>query len=509
MVKKYVILANSNDNRFDIPRQLLELNGEKLVARTIRLLKENGVKDITMTASDKRFEGLGAKIYTPDCNDYNYTTETGYWLNAFPYELMDEPVCFIWGDVYFSEEAIKTIVNTESQKNLFFCSYNNKSVEYIKHHDEPFAFKVMDPELFKKHIEICKKAKDDGTACREPVIWEVYRSMHGLDINKHVMAEDFVAINDISCDIDGARDLDKLKLKLDKKNKYKLTILTAYYKTYELVQNLMDTLVPQLTSEVEAILIDDGCNEKMLDKYSNKVKVIHLKENKGGAYAYNTGIIEAQGEYIAFVDSDDMISEDYVKTLLEAIDHYHTDTIFMDWQDMETGEVVHNPHNIAQWRCIYKRSIIPMFIDERRYSWNYPFYEELESKNYTRSDTNKVLYYYNSGNPNNLTHEKQKIIEKENQERRRNMVKVEVIEEFTFGRFNELKDIERLNKDTEGRLFVGDKFYCSKDIAEYLTGKNALNKVVVKVIEIIKENKETNLDQEKKTVKKPKKKQKI
>ena len=216
MVKKYVILAYSNDETFDIPRQLLEINGEKLVARTIRLLKENGVQDIILTAKDKRFDELGVTRYECKTNDFDYIKRTGYWLNAFPFELMNEPVCFIWGDVYFSEQAIKTIVETETDENLFFCSYNNESKKYIKHHDEPFAYKIVDTDLFKKHIEIVKKLYDEGKTCRHPIVWEVYRSMNGLDVNEHIMTKNYIAINDITCDIDTKDDIIKLREEIKK-----------------------------------------------------------------------------------------------------------------------------------------------------------------------------------------------------------------------------------------------------------------------------------------------------
>lgn len=211
MVKKYIILAYSNDETFDIPRQLMEINGEKLVARTIRLLKENGIQDIIITAKDKRFDELDVKRYECETNDFDYIKRTGYWLNAFPFELMNEPVCFIWGDVYFSEQAIKTIVKTEAKENLFFCSYNNENKKYIKHHDEPFAYKIVDTDLFKKHIEIVKKLYDEGKTCRHPIVWEVYRSMNGLDVNEHIMTKNYIAINDITCDIDSEDDIIRLR----------------------------------------------------------------------------------------------------------------------------------------------------------------------------------------------------------------------------------------------------------------------------------------------------------
>ena len=73
------------------------------------------------------------------------------------------------------------------------------------------------------------------------------------------------------------------------------------------------------------------------------------------------------------------------------------------------------------------------------------------------------------------------------------MIKCEVIEDFTLERFKELNNIQRKNKNINGKLFVGDTFECKKDLADYLTGKNYKNKVVVKILQvepIEKENKE-------------------
>ena len=61
--------------------------------------------------------------------------------------------------------------------------------------------------------------------------------------------------------------------------------------------------------------------------------------------------------------------------------------------------------------------------------------------------------------------------------------KVMVIEDFSFGRFCELKNIVRKNLDREGKLYVGDVFECNANIRDYLMGNNTLNKVVVKEIE--------------------------
>lgn len=229
MVEKYIILADSkNTSPFETPRQLTIINGEALIERTIKLLKVNGVKDILVTSHDKRFDNLGAVRYEPLHNEYNAIKGTGYWLNAFPIELLNEPVCFLFGDVYYSEDAIKTIVKTKTKATLFFCSFENKSDLYIKHHDEPLAYKVVDTKLFKKHIELVKKLKDENKCVREPIVWELYRSINNQDINIHKMTKNYIAINDISCDIDKIEDIERLLIKLGGVEMIKVEVIEPF-----------------------------------------------------------------------------------------------------------------------------------------------------------------------------------------------------------------------------------------------------------------------------------------
>jgi len=260
---KYVILADSkNTSPFETPRQLTEINGEPLVKRTIRLLKENGVKDILVTSHDKRFDGLGATKYEPLHNEYDPYTLQGYWLNGFPEELLIEPVCFIFGDVYFSENAIKTIVETPADDTLFFCTYQNKSEKYIKAHDEPLAYKVNNCEVFKKGIADTKKLKDEGVCCREPVVWELYRVINGIWVNEHKLTTNYVAINDESCDIDTINDIRKMKIKLGEIKMIKVVAL----ETFSLREfNKIEELQRKDKSQEGIIFKDDvfKCDEEM------------------------------------------------------------------------------------------------------------------------------------------------------------------------------------------------------------------------------------------------------
>lgn len=203
---RYVILAKGGHT--DFIRQLVQIGKERLLDRTIRQLRENGIKDIIVTGE---YTDIDAEVINPKNNTYDYKNDKGYWLDAFN-GLLEEPTCFIWGDVYFSDKAIKTIV--EGPSDTFYCSYKNESKDYIKNHDEPFAYKVADVKRFKRHIEMVKSLYDAGYCKRNPIVWEVYRSINGININKHIMTRNYIAINDITCDIDSKEDIAKLKFKL-------------------------------------------------------------------------------------------------------------------------------------------------------------------------------------------------------------------------------------------------------------------------------------------------------
>lgn len=74
------------------------------------------------------------------------------------------------------------------------------------------------------------------------------------------------------------------------------------------------------------------------------------------------------------------------------------------------------------------------------------------------------------------------------------MIKVQVIEEFTFANYNEIKDKLQSNATRqEGRLFVGDIFECNKKTADYLLGDNPIKRAVVRVIEVIPEEIDKNI----------------
>ena len=174
----------------------------------------------------------------------------------------------------------------------------------------------------------------------------------------------------------------------------KLSIITPYYKTLEQIKKLASILEPQLTNEVEWIIIDDGCNEKELDTFN--AIVIHLKENSGGASVpRNKGLDIATGEYIAFIDSDDYVSDNYIDKILTNLKGQ--DYMFISWTH-RLGDIIIRQEpptwNCCVWNCIYKRELIgnERFDPKLRIAEDYAFNKRVRRG--THNAIQDILYYY-------------------------------------------------------------------------------------------------------------------
>lgn len=204
---KYIIMCGGTYRKWEQPRQLIRIRGEPIVARTIRLLREAGVEDIAISSNDDRFERFGVPVLRHENNfiaKAPWNTE-GCWCDAFyPTE---EPVCYIFGDVVFSPEAIRTIVETETTRIQFFASAPPFAPEYPKHWAEPFALKVWNTDHLKDAIHSLKWFESQGMFNRTPIMWELWSILTGGDLNT-IDYSSYVAINDYTCDIDIPEDAD-------------------------------------------------------------------------------------------------------------------------------------------------------------------------------------------------------------------------------------------------------------------------------------------------------------
>lgn len=206
---RYIIMCGGEYSQFKTPKQLIEINGETLVGRTIRLLKEAGIDDIYISTNSKIFDKykLGVPIINHN-NSYKVIDGKlyGYWLDA--YYQMDKPCCYIYGDVYFTKDAINKIVQHQSDNNVLFGSAEALNKEH-KNWGEPFAYKVFDNKSFNDGINAVKKLQDEGKLKRMAITWELYRYLNNLDVNKQVITDNYIVIDDNTIDIDEPEEIGK------------------------------------------------------------------------------------------------------------------------------------------------------------------------------------------------------------------------------------------------------------------------------------------------------------
>ncbi len=112
----------------------------------------------------------------------------------------------------------------------------------------------------------------------------------------------------------------------------RFSIIIPVYNVQEYLQDCIDSVLANDCSDCEIILVDDGCTDGVCPEICDRnaaahpelIRVIH-QENKGLGGARNTGLEEAKGDYLFFVDSDDTISPDSLDILSRAIDQTHAD----------------------------------------------------------------------------------------------------------------------------------------------------------------------------------------
>lgn len=115
------------------------------------------------------------------------------------------------------------------------------------------------------------------------------------------------------------------------KNKTRLSIIIPAYNAEPYLTELLDRLDPQITNEVECLIIDDGSKAVVHTDY--KWAKVTRQENKGVATARNVGIDKAKGDYISFIDADDLVSEAFISKILEKTKD-EPDVIELSWRSL-------------------------------------------------------------------------------------------------------------------------------------------------------------------------------
>lgn len=133
----------------------------------------------------------------------------------------------------------------------------------------------------------------------------------------------------------------------------KVSIIVPIYNVEKYLPQCVESLINQTLKDIEIILVDDGSPDKsgqIAEEYAKKdkrIKVVH-QENAGLGPARNSGIENATGEYIGFVDSDDWANSGMFEKLYNVAQKENADIVVSGNREMENGLAVKlKPHPLA------------------------------------------------------------------------------------------------------------------------------------------------------------------
>lgn len=283
---KYIIMCGGSYEHWEQPKQLTKIHNEPIVARTIRLLRECGVHDIAISSNNELFEKFNVPVLKHE-NTFSFNANTnkvnGYWCDAF--YPTDEPVCYVFGDVVFSLEAIKTIVDTQTDDIQFFASAPPFAHNYPKKYAEPFALKVVNTDHLKQSIKYIKENYDKFY--RTPIMWELWQVIKNTPINK-IDYTNYVAINDYTCDLDFPSDVEIFEnIITDKKYVTKYMIHAVPKRMWYVTEFLIPSMVDQgIDRENISVYVDENklgnlkaCMEAFKSVDNNKHGTWHLQDD--------------------------------------------------------------------------------------------------------------------------------------------------------------------------------------------------------------------------------------
>lgn len=129
----------------------------------------------------------------------------------------------------------------------------------------------------------------------------------------------------------------------------KVSVIIPCYNRADYIAETVESVLNQTYSNVELIVVDDGCTDnsrEILEQYSDRITILEHpgRVNKGQSAALNVGIAASDGEYIAFLDSDDVFAPEKIEKQVAYLE-----------QHPDIGLVYANGHTIDEYGNKKKR----------------------------------------------------------------------------------------------------------------------------------------------------------
>jgi len=204
----------------------------------------------------------------------------------------------------------------------------------------------------------------------------------------------------------------------------RFSIIMAAYNAEKEIERSIKSVLNQKFKDYEFIVVNDASTDRtseIVSKYSD-IKLINHTENKRAGGARNTGIENATGEYIIFLDSDDVFADENVLSRInEKIGNDIPDVIYLGFEaigDGFEGEFIPTEHNSMKenriiewnyanvWDVVWNRDFLNKnnirFV-EKKYFEDFVFYYTGVLKSSSYKYTDFVSITYSSGRTDSMT----------------------------------------------------------------------------------------------------------
>lgn len=145
-------------------------------------------------------------------------------------------------------------------------------------------------------------------------------------------------------------------------NNPKISVIVSIYNVENYLQRCIDSILAQTFTAFELLLVNDGSTDnsgEICNKYAkedSRIRLFH-KENGGVSSARNLGLVNAKGEYVAFIDGDDWTEKDYLSVLYNYAVSQNADIVACDFvleQSQSECVYMRQPYDNNKERIIQK-----------------------------------------------------------------------------------------------------------------------------------------------------------
>ena len=147
-----------------------------------------------------------------------------------------------------------------------------------------------------------------------------------------------------------------------------ISVVIPIYNGEKTIQETLESLFQQTFQDFEAIAIDDGSQDRTLEilqSISDSRLTIYSYANSGPSASRNRGIFHATGEYIAFLDADDLWTPDKLEAQLKALQNHPKAALAYSWTDYidEAGNFLQSGRHMTENGDVYARILVNNFIE--------------------------------------------------------------------------------------------------------------------------------------------------